>query len=380
MVFIITFVVRKWIVTVIMIDRSLYRLPSQLVEHDPDIDDERHNAVAIYTSQLFTWHGYAMLFFGSFYVFFVGAPMYLPSSPIITGVAIAFACLGLVPFFALLALMLVALITLYVLYLTFVCVAWPLEKFGLSRRRAISRRNGGYQSSGTTNTTDLHQLERNLEEGQTGWDALDAPNVLRISPAMAGIPLVLYKKKTDTSPAEIVEIAPTTTASELDPLSKQVLTSQPPSNATMVTESGSGTVDENQRQDTVISIPDSSGSPTTIDMEKAVLEASVSEARGDMSNMTMGTTTDPRGASSSSNAKPDSTEKAPGESGVTTEDLKAFLNSSLYQRDEECAICLCDFEDGDELRHLYCDHLFHRNCVDRWLTKNPVCPKCKKAI
>ncbi|KAF9166035.1 hypothetical protein BGX21_004500 [Mortierella sp. AD011] len=48
--------------------------------------------------------------------------------------------------------------------------------------------------------------------------------------------------------------------------------------------------------------------------------------------------------------------------------------------DEECAICLYDFEDGDELRHLYCDHFFHRSCVDRWLTKNPFCPKCKRGI
>ncbi|KAK3831001.1 MAG: hypothetical protein J3R72DRAFT_425619 [Linnemannia gamsii] len=36
--------------------------------------------------------------------------------------------------------------------------------------------------------------------------------------------------------------------------------------------------------------------------------------------------------------------------------------------DEECAICLSDFEDGDELRHL--------NCVDRWLVKSAFCPKC----
>ncbi|KAF8947086.1 hypothetical protein BGZ47_010331 [Haplosporangium gracile] len=48
--------------------------------------------------------------------------------------------------------------------------------------------------------------------------------------------------------------------------------------------------------------------------------------------------------------------------------------------DEECAICLSDFEDGDELRHLYCNHLFHRNCVDRWLVKNAFCPKCKRGI
>jgi hypothetical protein len=46
-VFIIAFVVRKWVVSFRMMDRALYRLPLGLVEPDPDIDDERHNAVAI---------------------------------------------------------------------------------------------------------------------------------------------------------------------------------------------------------------------------------------------------------------------------------------------------------------------------------------------
>ncbi|KAF9944838.1 hypothetical protein BGZ65_011521, partial [Modicella reniformis] len=46
-VFLICFVVRKWIVSYLMMDRALYRLPLGLVEPDPDIDEERHNGVAI---------------------------------------------------------------------------------------------------------------------------------------------------------------------------------------------------------------------------------------------------------------------------------------------------------------------------------------------
>ncbi|KAF9939132.1 hypothetical protein BGZ67_009878 [Mortierella alpina] len=45
--FLIAFVVRKWIVSFLMIDRALYRLPLGLTEPDPDIDEERHNSVAI---------------------------------------------------------------------------------------------------------------------------------------------------------------------------------------------------------------------------------------------------------------------------------------------------------------------------------------------
>lgn len=42
-----------------------------------------------------------------------------------------------------------------------------------------------------------------------------------------------------------------------------------------------------------------------------------------------------------------------------------------------CAICLGDFEDGDQLRKLPCQHQqFHSCCVDHWLAKAGRCPLC----
>nr|VDD31000.1 unnamed protein product [Brassica oleracea] len=44
---------------------------------------------------------------------------------------------------------------------------------------------------------------------------------------------------------------------------------------------------------------------------------------------------------------------------------------------QECCICLCEYEDGVELRELPCNHHFHCTCIDKWLHINSRCPLCK---
>ncbi|KAI8925264.1 hypothetical protein BC831DRAFT_461703 [Entophlyctis helioformis] len=52
---------------------------------------------------------------------------------------------------------------------------------------------------------------------------------------------------------------------------------------------------------------------------------------------------------------------------------------SLHERttDHTCALCLCDYENGDRLRELFCRHRFHAECVDEWLVQGKrKCPVC----
>lgn len=48
--------------------------------------------------------------------------------------------------------------------------------------------------------------------------------------------------------------------------------------------------------------------------------------------------------------------------------------------EEQCAICLNEFEDNDSLRTLRCAHRFHMACVDQWLSHSGQCPVCKRRV
>lgn len=49
--------------------------------------------------------------------------------------------------------------------------------------------------------------------------------------------------------------------------------------------------------------------------------------------------------------------------------------------DLECAVCLSEFEEGEELRLLpSCKHMFHPGCIDGWLRSHPFCPLCRSSV
>lgn len=72
----------------------------------------------------------------------------------------------------------------------------------------------------------------------------------------------------------------------------------------------------------------------------------------------------------------------PSTLGATQEHIDNQTLSFRYAKriDEKCTICLCEFLDQDDVRRLPCLHLFHIDCVDRWLQQNKRCPMCRMDI
>ncbi|KAJ0231040.1 hypothetical protein HA466_0301980 [Hirschfeldia incana] len=48
--------------------------------------------------------------------------------------------------------------------------------------------------------------------------------------------------------------------------------------------------------------------------------------------------------------------------------------------DASCCICLAKYGDDEAVRELPCLHVFHVDCVDKWLKINATCPLCKNEV
>ena len=57
-----------------------------------------------------------------------------------------------------------------------------------------------------------------------------------------------------------------------------------------------------------------------------------------------------------------------------------FSSTSSFVKNDSCAICIEDFASGNVLRRLSCGHLYHRDCIDKWLDRKPICPLCKMPV
>lgn len=46
-------------------------------------------------------------------------------------------------------------------------------------------------------------------------------------------------------------------------------------------------------------------------------------------------------------------------------------------RSQQCAICLSDFEKNCSVSWLQCSHVFHEDCISRWVSAQAHCPLCR---
>ena len=46
-------------------------------------------------------------------------------------------------------------------------------------------------------------------------------------------------------------------------------------------------------------------------------------------------------------------------------------------KEKKCSICLIKYQKPDILKEFPCKHIYHKNCILKWLEKSNICPLCK---
>ena len=49
-------------------------------------------------------------------------------------------------------------------------------------------------------------------------------------------------------------------------------------------------------------------------------------------------------------------------------------------KEDKCPICLQKYKGADIIKEFPCKHIFHKNCIFKWLKKSNKCPLCKYDI
>ena len=48
--------------------------------------------------------------------------------------------------------------------------------------------------------------------------------------------------------------------------------------------------------------------------------------------------------------------------------------------ENQCSICLSDYQPADEISYLTCNHHFHQTCLTPWLERDNTCPTCRQIV
>jgi hypothetical protein len=69
-----------------------------------------------------------------------------------------------------------------------------------------------------------------------------------------------------------------------------------------------------------------------------------------------------------------------GEEEEAKEEIEWNITRYDGEEDEECSVCLIDFEQGDNVIRLQCKHIFHEQCIMEWSMHKAECPNCREKI
>ena len=61
-------------------------------------------------------------------------------------------------------------------------------------------------------------------------------------------------------------------------------------------------------------------------------------------------------------------------------DIKLEDVNELNDDDNVCLICLEDYKNNDMIKKLNCNHIFHSECLKKWLSVKAVCPTCRNDL
>ena len=57
---------------------------------------------------------------------------------------------------------------------------------------------------------------------------------------------------------------------------------------------------------------------------------------------------------------------------------KFKVSPNMNEEQKRCTVCFTEFEPNEDVKFLFCMHIFHQECIDPWLKENSTCPICKK--
>ena len=66
--------------------------------------------------------------------------------------------------------------------------------------------------------------------------------------------------------------------------------------------------------------------------------------------------------------------------GLRPDEIEMLPTSIAVERTPSCSVCLEKAAPGEVMRTLPCLHMFHANCISKWLGSKATCPVCMYAV